>query len=83
MIFRWLIQLIFLGDSTNRGMMDTIVEQLNGALASNEKLHRFHHQVANNGLTPVTFEYYRKFWMEPRASFRETLLQTLHRSELL
>ena len=79
----WPTQLIFIGDSTNRGMMDTIVEQLDGALTSSEKLHSFNHQMANSALTSVTFEYYPKFWQEPRTSFRDALVQTLRRFALL
>jgi len=73
-------KLIFVGDSTNRGLMDTVVQQLNGAVLSSEKLHGFHRQVANGNLTAVTFEYYPKFWLQHRTSFTQTLIETLRRS---
>lgn len=75
-------QLLFIGDSTNRGMMYFLLERLNSSLEVWSKVHDllvFHD--LNDGQTGVSYLYYPQFWLEKnkRPTFRQALLQLLHR----
>lgn len=78
--------LLIIGDSTNRGIMNYLVERLNGSLTDADKTHnlkQYQFTLKEFGnktnqqmfkLT-VTFAYYPKFWipLQKRSSFAEVL----------
>lgn len=58
-------QLLFLGDSTNRGIMHYIMERLNGSLSISDKTHHIRvYSELNNGNTTLSFAYYPQFWLQ-------------------
>ncbi|XP_024913192.1 cadherin-like and PC-esterase domain-containing protein 1 isoform X2 [Cynoglossus semilaevis] len=79
-------KLLFIGDSTNRGMMYFLMERVNVSLVDWGKAHDtlVYHNL-NNGRTQVSYSYYPQFWLEKgrRPTFRQALLQLLHRSRPL
>ncbi|XP_047431277.1 cadherin-like and PC-esterase domain-containing protein 1 isoform X2 [Mugil cephalus] len=79
-------KVLFIGDSTNRGMMYFLMERVNSSLEDWDKVHEtLVHRDLNGGRTLVGYSYYPQFWLEPmsRPTFRETLLQLLDRSRPL
>ncbi|KAK8752902.1 hypothetical protein OTU49_008200, partial [Cherax quadricarinatus] len=75
--------LVFLGDSTNRGMLYSLLQRLNGSLTSWDKTHDLRViRGANHGHTTFAFAYYPKFWLpsNQRPVFDQTLYQLLHRA---
>ncbi|XP_057373331.1 cadherin-like and PC-esterase domain-containing protein 1 [Daphnia carinata] len=75
-------KLIFVGDSTNRGMMESLLERLDGWLTTSDrtKWHGYRHRLANTGgQTQFDFDYYPKFWMSSRTSLEQTLTHMLRR----
>ncbi|XP_042214337.1 uncharacterized protein LOC121860980 isoform X1 [Homarus americanus] len=75
--------LVFLGDSTNRGMLYALVERLNGTLTSWDKTHDLRViRGVNDGHTTFAFAYYPKFWLPSnhRPVFDQTLYQLLLRA---
>lgn len=73
---------MFLGDSTNRGMMYFLMERLNSSLEDWGKAHEtLLYQNLNAGRTQVGYSYYPQFWLDQnrRPTFREALLQLLNR----
>ncbi|XP_056445349.1 cadherin-like and PC-esterase domain-containing protein 1 [Gadus chalcogrammus] len=79
-------KLLFIGDSTNRGIMYFLMERVNSTLQDWEKAHRtllFGH--LNQGRTHVGYSYYPQFWLEERArpTFQHALEQLLTRSRPL
>ncbi|XP_034019226.1 cadherin-like and PC-esterase domain-containing protein 1 [Thalassophryne amazonica] len=79
-------KLLFIGDSTNRGMMYFLVERVNLSLEDWGKAHdtlTYNH--LNAGRTHVSYSYYPQFWLEKkrRPTFRQALEQLLHRSRPL
>ncbi|OQR79143.1 hypothetical protein BIW11_05940 [Tropilaelaps mercedesae] len=67
-------KILFLGDSTLRGMMFEAVQQLNGSLARWEKAHDVAiYNQTNRGHTTFAFAYYPKFWRRKLPSFELTL----------
>lgn len=79
-------KVLFLGDSTNRGMMYYMMERLNGTLADWDKAHdTVAYGNLNGGSTLVSYTYYPQFWLEPgrRPTFQTALLQLLNRSRPL
>lgn len=75
-----LFQLLFIGDSTNRGMMHYIMEQLNGSLSACDKTHHIRvYSSLNQGHTTLSFAYYPQFWLAApeRPVFDKTLYQLL------
>lgn len=75
-------QVLFLGDSTNRGMMYFLTERLNGSLAAWERSHgALLYRHVNGGRTPVAYSYYPRFWLERgrRPTFRQALMGLLRR----
>ncbi|XP_034434182.1 cadherin-like and PC-esterase domain-containing protein 1 [Hippoglossus hippoglossus] len=79
-------KVLFIGDSTNRGMMYFLMERVNSSLEDWGKAHdTLVHRDLNAGQTLVSYSYYPQFWLEKeqRPTFREALLQLLHRSQPL
>lgn len=73
-------QILFLGDSTLRGMMYEAVQQLNGSLARWEKSHDVAvYNQTNKGNTIFAFAYYPKFWRRKLPSFELTLKKLIDR----
>uniref|UniRef100_A0A1A8F1L7 Cadherin-like and PC-esterase domain containing 1 n=1 Tax=Nothobranchius korthausae TaxID=1143690 RepID=A0A1A8F1L7_9TELE len=80
------MQVLFIGDSTNRGMMYFLMERVNSSLEDWGKAHHtLVYQNLNRGQTQVSYSYYPQFWLEKsqRPTFREALLQLIHRSQPL
>ncbi|XP_060100818.1 cadherin-like and PC-esterase domain-containing protein 1 [Heteronotia binoei] len=79
-------KILFIGDSTNRGMMYYLIERLNKTLQEWQKAHdmKFYHNI-NNGNTFISYSYYPQFWISgnQRPTFQEALEQLLHRSQPL
>ncbi|XP_063846462.1 uncharacterized protein LOC135092138 [Scylla paramamosain] len=74
--------LVFVGDSTNRGMLYALLEWVNGTLTSWDKTHDLRLvRGANGGDTTFAFAYYPRFWLpsNKRPAFDHTLNQLLQR----
>lgn len=57
-------QVLFVGDSTNRGIMHYLIERLNGTLSDWDKTHDLKiYPNMNRGKTLISFAYYPKFWL--------------------
>ncbi|KAG7496140.1 hypothetical protein JOB18_012898 [Solea senegalensis] len=79
-------KVMFIGDSTNRGMMYFLMERVNASLSDWGKAHdTLVYGNLNGGRTQVSYSYYPQFWLERgrRPTFRQALLQLLHRSRPL
>ncbi|XP_029681365.1 cadherin-like and PC-esterase domain-containing protein 1 isoform X2 [Takifugu rubripes] len=79
-------KLLFLGDSTNRGMMFFLMERVNSSLEDWGKAHdTLVYRNLNAQRTSVSYSYYPQFWLEKprRPSFRQALLQLISRSRPL
>nr|XP_024661527.1 cadherin-like and PC-esterase domain-containing protein 1 [Maylandia zebra] len=79
-------KLLFIGDSTNRGMMYFLMERVNSTLEDWDKAHdTLVYRNLNRGRTLVSYSYYPQFWLEKkqRPTFREALQQLLNRSQPL
>ncbi|XP_026182295.1 cadherin-like and PC-esterase domain-containing protein 1 isoform X2 [Mastacembelus armatus] len=79
-------KVLFIGDSTNRGMMYFLMERVNSSLEDWEKAHdTLVYRNLNGARTLVGYSYYPQFWLEKnqRPTFRQALLQLLHRSRPL
>lgn len=79
-------KVLFIGDSTNRGMMYFLMERVNSSLEDWGKAHdTLIYKNLNGGRTLVGYSYYPQFWLEKkkRPTFRQALLQLLHRSRPL
>ncbi|XP_074553825.1 cadherin-like and PC-esterase domain-containing protein 1 [Halichoeres trimaculatus] len=79
-------KVLFIGDSTNRGMMYFLLEQVNSTLEDWGKAHDLLvYRNLNSGRTQVSYSYYPQFWLEKqlRPTFRQALLQLIHRSQPL
>ncbi|XP_061270515.1 cadherin-like and PC-esterase domain-containing protein 1 isoform X1 [Bos javanicus] len=76
-------KILFIGDSTNRGIMYYLIERLNETLEEWQKVHgtKFYHNV-NGGKTLISYSYYPRFWMSPslRPTFEKALEHLLQRS---
>ncbi|XP_064476026.1 cadherin-like and PC-esterase domain-containing protein 1 isoform X2 [Ornithodoros turicata] len=75
-------KLLFVGDSTNRGIMYYTVRRLNGTLTQWEQSHgHLDMRNINGGTTAVGFAYYPRFWMSPdkMPSLVDTLRQLVER----
>ncbi|KAM6436599.1 cadherin-like and PC-esterase domain-containing protein 1 isoform 2-T2 [Liasis olivaceus] len=79
-------KVLFIGDSTNRGMMYYLIERVNETLQEWQKAHgmKFYHNV-NNRSTFISYSYYPQFWINVslRPTFEEALEQLLLRSQPL
>ncbi|UYV69690.1 CPED1 [Cordylochernes scorpioides] len=81
-----LTMLLFVGDSTNRGMMHYLMERLNGSLTSSDKTHHIRlYPDLNRGRTFIGFSYYPQFWLptNQRPVFDKALYQLIQRSRPL
>ncbi|XP_060885482.1 cadherin-like and PC-esterase domain-containing protein 1 [Labrus mixtus] len=79
-------KVMFIGDSTNRGMMYYLMERVNSSLEDWGKAHDLLlYRNLNGGRSQVSYSYYPQFWMEKshRPTFRQALLQVIHRSQPL
>ncbi|UYV69691.1 CPED1 [Cordylochernes scorpioides] len=79
-------KLLFVGDSTNRGMMHYLMERLNGSLTSSDKTHHIRlYPDLNRGRTFIGFSYYPQFWLptNQRPVFDKALYQLIQRSRPL
>ncbi|XP_045420487.1 cadherin-like and PC-esterase domain-containing protein 1 isoform X1 [Lemur catta] len=78
-------KILFIGDSTNRGIMYYLIERLNETLQEWQKVHgtKFYH--VNGGKTVISYSYYPQFWISPslRPTFEEALEHLLQRSRPL
>ncbi|XP_077194511.1 cadherin-like and PC-esterase domain-containing protein 1 isoform X2 [Paroedura picta] len=79
-------KVLFIGDSTNRGMMYYLIERVNKTLQEWQKAHdmKFYHNI-NSRSTFISYSYYPQFWITgtQRPTFEEALEQLLHRSQPL
>ncbi|KAM8820122.1 cadherin-like and PC-esterase domain-containing protein 1 [Eudromia elegans] len=79
-------RILFIGDSTNRGMMYYLIERVNETLQEWQKTHdvKCYHNI-NEGKTFISYSYYPQFWMSAneRPTFRKALEQLLQRSRPL
>nr|XP_020018014.1 cadherin-like and PC-esterase domain-containing protein 1 isoform X1 [Castor canadensis] len=79
-------KVLFIGDSTNRGMMYYLIERLNDTLQEWQKVHgtKLYPNV-NGGKTWISYSYYPQFWISPslRPTFEKALEHLLQRSRPL
>ncbi|XP_062439286.1 cadherin-like and PC-esterase domain-containing protein 1 isoform X2 [Rhea pennata] len=79
-------RILFIGDSTNRGMMYYLIERVNKTLQEWQKTHdiKCYHNI-NEGKTFISYSYYPQFWMSvnERPTFEKALEQLLQRSHPL
>ncbi|XP_061229001.1 cadherin-like and PC-esterase domain-containing protein 1 isoform X2 [Neopsephotus bourkii] len=79
-------RILFIGDSTNRGMMYYLIERVNKTLQEWQKTHdvKCYHNI-NEGKTFISYSYYPQFWMSSnqRPTFEKALEQLLQRSRPL
>ncbi|XP_071400424.1 cadherin-like and PC-esterase domain-containing protein 1, partial [Centroberyx affinis] len=79
-------KVLFIGDSTNRGMMYFLMERVNTSLEDWGKAHdTLIYSNLNQGHTHVSYSYYPQFWLEKslRPTFQQALEQLLQRSRPL
>ncbi|XP_056429794.1 cadherin-like and PC-esterase domain-containing protein 1 isoform X2 [Hyla sarda] len=79
-------KIIFIGDSTNRGMMYYLMERANGSLQEWQKSHdmKLYNNI-NSGRTRISYSYYPQFWMDTRKrpTFEEALVKLIVRTRPL
>ncbi|XP_073429472.1 cadherin-like and PC-esterase domain-containing protein 1 [Dendrobates tinctorius] len=79
-------KIIFIGDSTNRGMMYYLMEKVNGSLEEWQKIHdmKLYNNI-NSGRTTISYSYYPQFWIDlrKRPTFEEVLVKLIKRSHPL
>ncbi|KAM6212444.1 cadherin-like and PC-esterase domain-containing protein 1 [Sarcoramphus papa] len=79
-------RILFIGDSTNRGMMYYLIERVNKTLQEWQKTHdvKCYHNI-NEGKTFISYSYYPQFWVnaDQRPTFEKALEQLLQRSRPL
>lgn len=76
------LQILFIGDSTNRGMMYYLIERLNETLQEWQKVHGTKlYPGVNGGKTLISYSYYPQFWINPslRPTFEKALEHLLQR----
>lgn len=79
-------KILFIGDSTNRGMMYYLIERLNETLQEWQKVHGTKlYPSVNGGKTLISYSYYPQFWISPslRPTFEKALEHLLQRSHPL
>lgn len=79
-------KILFIGDSTNRGMMYYLIERLNETLQEWQKVHGTKlYPGVNGGKTLISYSYYPQFWINPslRPTFEKALEHLLQRSHPL
>ncbi|XP_057180061.1 cadherin-like and PC-esterase domain-containing protein 1 isoform X2 [Triplophysa rosa] len=79
-------KVLFIGDSTNRGMMYYLMERVNTTLEDWDKAHDtiIYHNL-NQGRTIASYSYYPQFWLPKaqRPTFQRALEQLIERSRPL
>nr|XP_015207902.1 PREDICTED: cadherin-like and PC-esterase domain-containing protein 1 isoform X2 [Lepisosteus oculatus] len=79
-------KVLFIGDSTNRGMMFYLMERVNETLDDWDKAHDtvVYHNV-NEGKTLISYSYYPQFWLskDQRPTFEKALQHLILRSRPL
>ncbi|XP_051976858.1 cadherin-like and PC-esterase domain-containing protein 1 isoform X2 [Xyrauchen texanus] len=79
-------KVLFIGDSTNRGMMYYLIERVNTTLEDWDKAHDtiVYHNL-NQGRTIISYSYYPQFWLPKaqRPTFQRALQQLIARSQPL
>ncbi|KAM8972073.1 cadherin-like and PC-esterase domain-containing protein 1 [Pelodytes ibericus] len=79
-------KILFIGDSTNRGIMYYLIERVNETLQEWQKSHnmKFYNNI-NQGRTMVSYSYYPKFWIDAtqRPTFEQALENLIERSRPL
>ncbi|KAK3544690.1 hypothetical protein QTP86_026091 [Hemibagrus guttatus] len=79
-------KVLFIGDSTNRGMMYYLMERVNTTLEDWDKAHNtiIYHNL-NQGRTLISYSYYPQFWLHKnqRPTFQQALEQLIERSRPL
>lgn len=79
-------KLLFIGDSTNRGIMHYIMEQANDTLTEWDKTHNLKvYTNINQKKTSVSFVYYPQFWLpnDQRPVFDKALYQLIKKNSPL
>ncbi|KAL6460224.1 hypothetical protein MHYP_G00319830 [Metynnis hypsauchen] len=79
-------KVLFIGDSTNRGMMYYLMERVNTTLEDWDKAHdTIVYRNLNQGRTLISYSYYPQFWLHKsqRPTFQRALQQLLERSRPL
>ncbi|KAI4879605.1 hypothetical protein NFI96_026964, partial [Prochilodus magdalenae] len=78
-------KVLFIGDSTNRGMMYYLMERVNTTLEDWDKAHDtiVYHNL-NQGRTLISYSYYPQFWLHKnqRPTFQRALQQLIEREKL-
>uniref|UniRef100_A0A7M4FXL6 Cadherin like and PC-esterase domain containing 1 n=1 Tax=Crocodylus porosus TaxID=8502 RepID=A0A7M4FXL6_CROPO len=79
-------RILFIGDSTNRGIMYYLIQRVNETLQEWQKTHdvKIYHNI-NEGKTFISYSYYPRFWLsvKQRPTFEKALEQLLQRSHPL
>uniref|UniRef100_A0A8C5MQ50 Cadherin like and PC-esterase domain containing 1 n=1 Tax=Leptobrachium leishanense TaxID=445787 RepID=A0A8C5MQ50_9ANUR len=79
-------KVLFIGDSTNRGIMFYLIERVNETLQEWQKSHgmKLYNNV-NQRRTMVSYSYYPQFWIDAdqRPTFEQALEQLINRSRPL
>ncbi|XP_060069203.1 cadherin-like and PC-esterase domain-containing protein 1 [Ylistrum balloti] len=73
-------KLLFIGDSTNRGILHYILERINGSLTQWDKTHNLKiYRNVNNNSTVLSFAYYPQFWLptDHRPAFDKAVYQII------
>uniref|UniRef100_T1KKD3 Uncharacterized protein n=2 Tax=Tetranychus urticae TaxID=32264 RepID=T1KKD3_TETUR len=76
-------KILFIGDSTNRGLMNYLMEKLNGSLSDGNKTHELRiYDKLNQGKTLIGFNYYPKFWLPSfkRLTFDKTVHELIEKA---
>ncbi|XP_062861259.1 cadherin-like and PC-esterase domain-containing protein 1 [Trichomycterus rosablanca] len=79
-------KVLFIGDSTNRGMMYYLMERVNTTLEYWDKAHDvIQYDSLNHGRTLISYSYYPQFWLHrsQRPTFQQALEQLIQRSRPL
>lgn len=73
-------KVLFIGDSTNRGIMHYILEKTNGSLSEWDKTHNLKlYKSINGNQTDLSFSYYPQFWLPTnhRPAFDKAIFQLI------
>ncbi|XP_041349337.1 cadherin-like and PC-esterase domain-containing protein 1 [Gigantopelta aegis] len=79
-------KVLFIGDSTNRGILHYIMEQVNGSLHEWDKTHHLRvYSMLNHNHTAFSFAYYPQFWLpaEHRPVLDKALYQLIKKNKPL
>lgn len=73
-------KLLFIGDSTNRGIMHYILEKINGSITEWDKTHNLKlYKSINGNQTDLSYTYYPQFWLPTnhRPAFDKAIYQLI------